>query len=165
MLRKRPNQSRGVQGAFWSKRKAGNAEDSCPVNPVALPSRKGQGWQGGARDPAVHTRFRMDIVNQLQHTFPWSLGVASESLSRKLLKELRTKAEENPGLQQGDWLHSWSGAVHQDCKCLPEIAAGRSERRHLCRLRQTFWVTLVSESRDKNQHSSEAITRFSKRQV
>lgn len=60
--------------------------------------------------PCCFTLLMTDSSNQLQHTFPQSFAVASESFSIRLLKELRIKGEKNAGARalstnSGDWLH------------------------------------------------------------
>lgn len=117
--------------------------------------------------PCCHCRVQVRHYWCIVANSSQSSGEASEPFSTRLLKEMRTKGRGKPrakgcGHSQQDGLHPPSGEAHADSKCLAQIAVGVSVWRHLCRLRRTFRVTLVSESQDKNKYSSEAIKQFSK---
>lgn len=51
------------------------------------------------------------ITNQLQHVFPQSFGVASESFSTRLLKELRTKGREKPRGKGSGYKQWWPASL------------------------------------------------------
>lgn len=103
--------------------------------------------------PCCYTMLMTDSSNQLQHIFPQSFGVASESFSIRLLKELRIKGKKTKGL--GHWaqtvgglasLMAWGGVSSLQVSCED---SGRQMCDSFCCFRQTFQVMLVSESQDK----------------